>query len=96
MPKLTRKPVKSSDWTISKSVLAAEISKAIEEQSLTQAQAASMTADAPSQMSLMMSGKLQGFSAQRLIRTLTRLGRDVDIVIRKSDKAGKLRLTIKQ
>jgi hypothetical protein len=40
--------------------------------------------DAPSQISLVVTGKLRGFSTERLLRMLARLGRDIDIVIRPS------------
>ena len=48
---------------------------------MTQIEAAYLAGDAPSQMSLVVSGKLRGFSVERLLRILARLGRDIDIVI---------------
>ena len=55
-----------------------------------------MMLDAPSQVSLVVTGKLRGFSTERLIRMLARLGRDIDIVIRPSSgKTGKIRVTRK-
>ena len=47
--------------------------------------------DAPSQVSLVVTGKLRGFSTERLLRMLARLGRDIEIVVRPSKrKAGKI------
>lgn len=46
-------------------------------------------------MSLLMRDHLDGFSAERLIRMLTRLGADVDIIVRGGDKLtprGKVRV----
>ena len=66
---------------ISKARLADEIKKIITEKGLTQTAAAVVAHEAQSQMSLVMSGHLQGFSANRLIRILLRLGRNVEIII---------------
>lgn len=57
--------------------------------------AADVVGDAASQMSLLMRDHLDGFSAERLIRMLTRLGADVDIIVRGGDKLtprGKVRI----
>ena len=52
--------------------------------------------DAPSQISLVVTGKLRGFSTERLLRMLARLGRDIDIVIRPSKgKTGKVNVVRK-
>ena len=80
-----------SDEVLSKSRLADEIKKAIAEKGLTQTAAAAAAHEAQSQMSLVMSGHLQGFSANRLMRILLRLGRNVDITITR----GHGRITIK-
>jgi hypothetical protein len=62
----------------------------------TQTEAAYIVRDAPSQLSLMVTGKLTGFSSERLIRTLTRLGRDVEITVRPArGRTGKVRLIVK-
>ena len=58
---------------------------------MTQTEAAYIMRDAPSQISLVVTGKLRGFSTERLLRMLARLGRDIDIVIRPSKgKSGKV------
>lgn len=81
---------------IKKAVLAKEIARIIRDRGLTQTEASFIVRDAPSQLSLITTGKLAGFSAERLLRTLTRLGRDVEITIRSSrQRAGKVRLAIR-
>ncbi len=76
---------------IPKDVLAKEIASILEDQELTQTEAAYIMRDAPSQISLVVTGKLRGFSTERLLRMLARLGRDIDIVIRPSKgKSGKV------
>lgn len=76
---------------IPKNVLAKEIADILEDQQLTQTEAAYIMRDAPSQISLVVTGKLRGFSTERLLRMLARLGRDIDIVIRPSKgKTGKV------
>ena len=81
---------------VSKARLADEIKKVITEKGLTQTAAAAVAREAQSQMSLVMSGHLQGFSANRLIRILLRLGRDVDITIRRAAvprRGGRVKIT---
>jgi len=85
-----------SESVIPKGVLAKEIASILRDEDLTQTEAARMMLDAPSQVSLVVTGKLRGFSTERLIRMLARLGRDIDIVIRPSSgKTGKIRVTRK-
>jgi predicted XRE-type DNA-binding protein len=71
-----------SERVIPKSVLAKEIAAILRQRQLTQTEAAFIMRDAPSQVSLVVTGKLRGFSTERLLRMLARLGRDVEIVIR--------------
>ncbi len=81
----------STESVIPKNVLAKEIAKILEDQDLTQTEAAYIMRDAPSQISLVVTGKLRGFSTERLLRMLARLGRDIDITIRPSKgKQGKV------
>ena len=90
------KPRKPRESTIPKDVLAKEIARILDDREITQTEASYIIRDAPSQISLMVNGKTRGFSFERLIRTLVRLGRDVDIVIRKAKgTAGKVRLSMK-
>jgi predicted XRE-type DNA-binding protein len=69
---------------IPKEPLAREIRRLVTEKGLSQADAAVVVQDAASQLSLLLSGKLRGFSIDRLVRTLLRLGREVEIVVRPS------------
>lgn len=74
--------------------LGKEINRIIIDRELTQTEAARLIDDAPSQVSLISTGKLKGFAAERLIRILTKLGRDVEIRISKSkSKGGKVRIS---
>ncbi len=87
----TSKARPRSDEVLSKGRLADEIKKAIAEKGLTQTAAAVAAGEAQSQMSLVMSGHLQGFSANRLVRIMLRLGRNVDITITRGK--GRIKIT---
>ncbi len=92
----TRRGKAPAEELIKKAPLAREIARIIDERDLTQTEASYIVRDAPSQLSLIVTGKLRGFSAERLLRTLTRLGRDVEITIRRSrGRAGKVRLSVR-
>ena len=89
--KTKSRPRAASESVIPKDTLAKEIASILEDQELTQTEAAYIMRDAPSQISLVVTGKLRGFSTERLLRMLARLGRDIDIVIRPAKgKAGKV------
>ena len=80
-----------SESVIPKETLAKEIARILDDKGLTQTEAAYIMRDAPSQISLVVTGKLRGFSTERLLRMLARLGRDIEITIRASKgKAGKV------
>ena len=67
---------------LTKAQLAAHIRAAIRRLRLTQAVAAArMGLDQP-KVSALINGRLEGFSSDRLLRCLTALGQDVDIVVR--------------
>lgn len=93
----TRRPRKVAESIIPKERLATEIARILDDEGITQTEAAWRAKDSPSQISLVATGKIRGFSAERLIRLLTRLGRDVDIVIRatRGGKTGKVRLQVR-
>jgi predicted XRE-type DNA-binding protein len=92
--KALRRPRAVPESVIPKNVLAKEIASILESQQLTQTEAAYIMRDAPSQISLVVTGKLRGFSTERLIRMLARLGRDIDIVIRPArGRNGKVSVT---
>ena len=82
---------------IPKEELAQEIATIIRYHHLNQTEAARIVGDAPSQMSLLMSGKLAGFSTERLLRMLLRLGRDIELVFKPAQqpRAAKFRITHK-
>jgi predicted XRE-type DNA-binding protein len=79
---------------IPKEPLAREIRRLVTEKGLSQAAAAVVVQDAASQLSLLLSGKLRGFSIDRLVRTLLRLGREVEIVVRPSSRSQRPRQAI--
>ncbi|HEY4218115.1 MAG TPA: XRE family transcriptional regulator [Gemmatimonadaceae bacterium] len=97
MPVRARRPRKAQPSVISKDVLAKEVARILDQNAMTQTEAAYIIKDSPSQISLIVTGKTRGFSAERLIRILTRLGRDVDIAVRKSKtgKIGKVRVSVR-
>lgn len=85
-----------SEELIKKAPIAKEIARILDKRGLTQTEASYIVKDAPSQLSLITTGKLAGFSAERLLRTLTRLGRDVEITIRPArQRSGAVRVIIR-
>jgi predicted XRE-type DNA-binding protein len=96
MPKTTKRRTVHAKL-VDTAALGKEIKRIIDDRELTQTEAARVIDDAPSQISLISTGKLKGFSPERLIRILTKLGRDVEIRISKAKgKSGKVRLSIRQ
>jgi len=80
-----------TERVIPKDILAKEIASILQKRQLTQTEAAWLMKDAPSQVSLVVTGKLRGFSTERLLRMLARLGRDIDIVVRNArGRTGKI------
>src|SRR5204862_6642670 len=80
---------------IRKEDLLSEIQSIIDKRDMSQVEVADETGEARSQVSLLLNGKLRGFSTDRLVRILLRLGRDIEIVIRPSRggrKVGAVRL----
>ena len=67
---------------VPKEKLLEEIKAIVRYRHLTQGELAVIVGDAASQMSLLLNGKLHGFSTDRLLRTLLRLGTDVDLVLK--------------
>jgi len=64
---------------------------------MTQTEAAYAIRGSPSEISLIVNGRTRGFSAEKLVRVLICLGRDVDIVLRKSKQStGKVRVVASQ
>ena len=80
---------------ISKEDLLSVIQGIVDKRDMSQVQVADETGEARSQVSLLLNGKLRGFSTDRLVRILLRLGRDIEIGIRPSrsgKKVGTVRL----
>lgn len=80
---------------IRKEDLLSEIQSIVDKRDMSQVEVADETGEARSQVSLLLNGKLRGFSTDRLVRILLRLGRDIEIVIRQSrgsKKVGSVRL----
>jgi predicted XRE-type DNA-binding protein len=74
---------------LAKSELAALIARALRTAGLTQAASAKLLGIDQPKISELLRGRLTRFSTERLITLLTRLGRDVEIVVRepRSDSA---------
>lgn len=70
-----------ADELMLKARLAHQITILLEERGLTQAEAARMLGTQQPKISQLVRGALGGFSLERLIRYLTVLGRDVEIVV---------------
>jgi predicted XRE-type DNA-binding protein len=80
---------------LAKAQLASHIRAAIGRRKLTQAQAAKLMGLDQPKVSALMNGRLTGFSSDRLLRCLTALGQDVDIVVRGrpiGDACGRVRV----
>lgn len=67
---------------LTKAQLASHIRGAIKRRKLTQAQAADLIGVDQPKVSALINGRLSGFSSDRLLRCLTALGQDVDIVVK--------------
>jgi predicted XRE-type DNA-binding protein len=78
--------VAEPDEELTKAQLAVHIRDAIKRRRLTQAEAASLVGLDQPKISALMNGRLTGFSSDRLLRCLTALGQDVDIVVRAPTK----------
>ena len=68
---------------LAKAQLAGLIREAIRRRRLTQGQAADLTGLDQPKVSALVNGRLGGFSSDRLMRCLTALGQDVEIVVRR-------------
>jgi predicted XRE-type DNA-binding protein len=90
MPR-TGQPFKRSEAVNPTRALAKQIARIIEEDGITQQEAAYRMRDATSQVSLAVCGRVAGFSSERLMRMLAGLGCDIDIVVRRKG-TGKVRV----
>ena len=85
-----------AEEALTKSRLAQHIAETIARKRLTQVQAASLLGIDQPKVSALLRGRLTGFSTDRLLRFLTALDQDVEIVIRakpRSRRHGKLSVT---
>jgi predicted XRE-type DNA-binding protein len=73
---------KNPDQALAKAELARQIASIIQEQALTQSQAAELLHIDQAKVSALVRGRLSGFSTDRLIRFLNALGHDVEIRIK--------------
>ena len=75
---------------LTKSSIAQAIATKIEQKGLSQAEAASVLNIDQPKVSYLVRGKLNAFSISRLMRFLTLLGTDIEIVLKDHGKNGKL------
>lgn len=73
--------LENSEELLAKATLVAQIASVISHRHLTQEQAATILGTGQPKVSALLSGKLDGFSIERLIRYLNALDRDVQIVV---------------
>lgn len=72
---------------LTKAQLASHIRNIIKQRKLTQAAAAAQMGIDQPKVSALLNGRLENFSSERLMRLLTMLGRDIEIVLKpKSSK----------
>jgi predicted XRE-type DNA-binding protein len=65
-----------------KAGLVLQVHSVVEARGLSQAEVASITGVAQPKISELLRGRSQGFSTDRLLRMLNRLGQDVDIIVK--------------
>lgn len=75
--------------------LGAAICRIVERRGLTQAQVATVLGINQPKVSALLHYKLEGFSVERLLRFLTALGHDVEIVIKSRPRARSARLAVR-
>jgi predicted XRE-type DNA-binding protein len=91
--------VKGAEAMLVKAELVMTISRIVSERNLTQAAAAELLGLTQPKLSNILRGQFHGVSERRLIDCLTRLGRDVEIVVRekpRSRASGRLSVTVVQ
>src|SRR5579872_2487821 len=78
----------NADDLLAKAELAAKIIAEIQRRRFTQSQAAAILGIDQPKISALKQGKLSGFSIERLMRLLVRLGRDVEITVKRKSRPG--------
>jgi predicted XRE-type DNA-binding protein len=76
------------DNLLVKAELACKIIEEIQRRRLTQSQAAELLGIDQPKISALRQGKLNGFSIDRLMRCLLRLGRDIEITVKTKSRPG--------
>lgn len=76
-----------ADEMLVKAGLAHEIGQIIKSRHLTQQRAAELLGMPRPELSELLRGKFRGISQAKMIECLNRLGRDVDIVVRKASRS---------
>ena len=76
-----------ADDLLAKAELAAKIIAEVQRRQMTQVQAAEVLGIDQPKISALKQGKLSGFSIERLVRFLLRLGRDVEITVKEKSKS---------
>ena len=79
--------VKDADAMLVKAELVLAISRIIQDRGLTQAPAAELLGLTQPKLSNLLRGQFHGISERRLIDCLTRLGRDVQIVVKEKPRS---------
>jgi predicted XRE-type DNA-binding protein len=80
--KASRKRDSLANDSIPRAVLGRELQRRIDAFGLSRNDAGAIVDDAPSQMSRLMTGHFDEFSADRLVKMLLRLGTDVEVVLK--------------
>ena len=88
---------RDSESMLVKAQLAAKIAEILQRRALTQARAAEILGLTQPKVSALLKGRFRGISEHRLLECLTRLGRDVHIVIKPTPRSrsnGRLTLSV--
>jgi len=75
-----------SEQMLLKALLAEKISQIIQRRHLTQTEAASILGIPQSKLSLILRGQFRGVSELKMLECLNRLGRDVQIIVKKAPR----------
>ena len=75
-----------SEQMLLKAQLAEKLSQIIQRQHLTQTEAASILGIPQSKLSLILRGQFRGVSELKMLECLNRLGRDVQIIVKKAPR----------
>jgi len=83
-----------SEDMVVKAQLVTKIADIIRQRGLTQERAAKLLGPTQPKISRLLKGQFRGISERRLLRCLTRLGRDVEIVVKPTSRHRGGRLTV--